>query len=110
MDQGVIGSLKAHYRLKIVRECIKVVNKNETLPKISIPQSMKDLVSSWNTVSNETFVNCFKKPGINESNHQMAETDDDGQFKSLTEELKRLRELDPLKIMMIKLRITLKNV
>ena len=60
MDQGVIRSLKAHYRRRIVRLCIKAVDKNEPLPKISILQAMKDLVSSWNAVSKETVVNCPK--------------------------------------------------
>ena len=46
---------------------------------------MKDLVSSWTAVSKETVVNCFKKSGISKSNQQMAEADDDDQFKSLTE-------------------------
>ena len=56
---------------------------------------MNDLVSSWNAVSKETVVNCFKKAGISDSNQQMAESDDDDPFKSLTEELDRLREVDP---------------
>ena len=55
---------------------------------------MKDLVSSWNAVSTETVVNCFKKAGISDSNQQMAEADDDP-FKSLAEELDCLREVDP---------------
>nr|XP_047142836.1 tigger transposable element-derived protein 4-like [Hydra vulgaris] len=61
MDQGVIRSLKAHYRHKIVRLCIKAVDNNELMPKISILQAMKDLVSSWNAVSKETVINCLKK-------------------------------------------------
>ena len=36
MDQGVIRSLKAHYRKKVVRLCIKAVESNKPLPKISI--------------------------------------------------------------------------
>ena len=94
MDQGVIQSLKAHYRRKIVHLCIKV-DKKEPLPKISILQAIEDLVSSWNAVSKETIVNCFKKSGISKSNEQMAEADDDDPFKSLTEDLDRLRGLDP---------------
>ena len=60
MDQGVIRSLKAHYRKKVVRLCIKAVESNKPLPKISILQAMKHLASSWNAVSEETTVNCFK--------------------------------------------------
>ena len=46
MDQGVIRSLKAHYRKKVVRLSIKAVESNKPLPKISILQAMKHLVSS----------------------------------------------------------------
>ena len=45
VDQGVIRSLKAHYRKKVVYLCIKVVESNKLLPKISILQLMKHLVS-----------------------------------------------------------------
>ncbi|XP_065662688.1 tigger transposable element-derived protein 4-like [Hydra vulgaris] len=95
MDQGVIRSLKAHYRHKIVRLCIKAVDNNESMPKISILQAMKDLVSSWNAVSKETVINCFKKAGISKTNKSIEEADDDHSFKFLTEELNHLRELDP---------------
>ena len=94
MDQGVIRNLKAHYRKKVVRLCIKAVDSNKTLPKISILQVMKHLVSSWNVVSKETIVNCFKKSNISKSNQQAAVNDDDGPFKSLQEDLEKLHDLD----------------
>ena len=68
MDQGVIQSLKAHYRKKAVRLCIKAVETNKPLPKITILQALKHLLSSWNAVSKETIVNCFKKSNISQSN------------------------------------------
>ncbi|XP_065674129.1 tigger transposable element-derived protein 4-like [Hydra vulgaris] len=71
------------------------VDNNEPMPKISILQAMKDLVSSWNAVSKETVINCFKKAGISKTNKSIEEADDDHSFKFLTEELNRLRELDP---------------
>ena len=93
MDQGVIRSLKAHYRKKVVRLCIKTVESNKPLPKVSIHQTMKHLVSSWNAVSKETTVNCFKKSNM-KSNQQAAVNDDDDPFKSLLEDLEKLHELD----------------
>ena len=94
MDQGVIRSLKAHYRSRIVRLCIKALDKNHPLPKVSILEAMKHLVSSWHAVSEKTIVNCFKKANISSSNQQIAETDADDPFKCLVEELDRLREID----------------
>ena len=61
IDLDVIRSLKAHYQKKVVSLCIKAVESSKQLPKISILQVMKHLVSSWNAVSKETIVNCFKK-------------------------------------------------
>ena len=94
MDQGVIRSLKAHYRKKVARLCIKAMESNKPLPKINILQAMKHLVSSWNIVSKENIVNCFKKSNISQSNQQVAVNDDDDSSKSLQEDLKKLHELD----------------
>ena len=92
MDQGVIRSLKARYRRKIVGLCIKVVDKNEPVQKDAIFQPMKDLASSWNAVSKEAVVNRFKKSDISELNQQMTEADNDDRFKSLIKKLDRLPE------------------
>ena len=94
MDQSVIRSLKAHYRKNVVRLCIKAVERNKPLPKISILQAMKYLVSSWNAVSKETIVNYFKKSDISQSNQQAAVNHDDDPFKSLQKDLEKLHELD----------------
>ena len=94
MDQGVIRSLKAQYRKKVVRLCIKGVESNKPYPKISILQAMKHLVSSWNAVSKETVVTCLKKSNISQSNQPAAVDDDDDPFKSLQEDLEKLHELD----------------
>ena len=92
MDQGPL-SLKAHYRKKVVRLCIKAVESNKSLPKISIFQAMKHVVSSWKTVSKETIVNCFNKSNISQSKQQAAVNDEDNLFKSLHEDLEKLYEL-----------------
>ena len=70
------------------------MESNKPLPKISILQAMKHLVSSWNVVSKETIVNYFKKSNKSQSNQQAAVNDDDDPFKSLQEDLEKLHELD----------------
>ena len=55
---------------------------------------MKHLVSSWNAVSKKTFVNCFNKSNISQSNQHAAVNDDDDPFKSLQGDLEKLHELD----------------
>ena len=94
MDQGLIRSLKAHYRRKIVRLCIKALNGNKPQPRITILQVLKNLLSSWNAVSEETIAYCFKKANISHVNQQTAVTDADNPLKSLEEQLDNLRKLD----------------
>ena len=94
MDQGVIRGLKAYYRRRIVRLCIKSLDENKPLLRISILQAMKNLVSSWNAVSEKTMVNCFERANINYTNQRTAVTDANDPFKSLEEELENLRKLD----------------
>ena len=95
MDQGVIRSLKAHYRRRIVCLCIKSLDEDNPLPKITILRTIKNLVSSWNAGSEkETIVNCFEKANISHANQQTAVIDADDPFKSLEEELDNLRNLD----------------
>ena len=95
MCQGVIRSLKVHYRKRIARLCIKALHKNQPLQNIQTTQAMKDIVSSWNnSVSKKTIINCFKKAGNSDSSQQLAVTVANDPFKALTEDLSNLREID----------------
>ncbi|XP_065651268.1 tigger transposable element-derived protein 4-like [Hydra vulgaris] len=89
-----VMKLDSFFRAQERKVAHLAVDNNEPMPKISILQAMKDLVSSWNAVSKETVINCFKKAGISKTNKSIEEADDDHSFKFLTEELNRLRELD----------------
>ena len=94
MDQGVIRSLKAHYQRKTVCLNIKSLDENKPLPKIAILQVMKNLLSSWNAVSEKTIANCVKTANISHANLQTAVTDADDPIKSLEEKLDNLPKLD----------------
>ena len=95
IDQGVIRSLKAHYRGRVVRRLCRALDKMKTLPKISILQVIKILVSSWEAVSAQTIVNCFRKAGITSEAQNAAITDADGPFSDLKESLLQLHDIDP---------------
>ena len=84
-DQGVIRSLKAHYRARVVRRLCRALDKTKTLPEIPILQAMKILVSSWEAVSTQTIVNCFRKAGITPEAQNSAITDADDPFSDLKE-------------------------
>ena len=95
MDQGVSKSLKTHYRGRIVRRLCRALDKTKTLTKISILQAMKTLVSSWEAVSAQTIVNCFRMSGITPEAHNAAITDADDRFSDLKESLQQLHDIDP---------------
>ena len=57
-------SLKVLYQKRVVRELLKVLDKNISLPKVSMVDAMNMLVSSWNIVLMEAIANCFRKVGI----------------------------------------------
>ena len=94
MDQGVIRSLKAHYWGRVVRRLCRALDKMKTLPKICILQAMKILVSSWETVSAKTIVNCFRKAGITPEAQNAPITDADNPFSDLKESLQQLHDID----------------
>ena len=94
MEQGVIRSLKAHYRKNVTRLCIKAVEINRTLLKINILQPMKHLTLSWKVVSKETIISCFKKSYIRQSTQQTAVNNGDNPFESLQEGLPKFHDLD----------------
>ena len=55
---------------------------------------MKILVDSWEVVSKETIINCFRKAGITPAVQQAAISDSDDPFKDLQETLNDLRKAD----------------
>ena len=56
---------------------------------------MKILADSWEAVTKQTIINCFKKSGISSTGQQDAIADSDDPFKDLQESLDDLREADP---------------
>ena len=95
MDQGVIRSLKASYRKRVVRKTIQSIEKNKSLPKISLLQGMQMLVSAWEAVTVTTVVNCFRKSKISVESQNAAIAEDDNPFKELEEEMDSLRAIQP---------------
>ena len=55
---------------------------------------MKILADSWEVVTKETIINCFKKAGITLAVSQAAIADSDDPFKDLQESLNDLRKAD----------------
>ena len=72
MDQGVIRSLKAKYRRRMVCKYIASLDAGNGIPKLSILDGMDMLVSPWDEVQTETIVNCFRKCGISVKDQELA--------------------------------------
>ena len=87
MDQGVIRSLKAKYRVFVVQKYIRALDRKMPLPKINIISAMNMLVTAWSMVTKTTVINCFTKAGMSEALQEQALQDDDDPFKDLIEEV-----------------------
>ena len=87
MDQGIIRSLKAWYRTKVIRKYIAAVDAKKPLPKLTILDAMTMLVTAWDGVSETTVVNCFEKAGICKESQESSINDGDNPFKVLAEEM-----------------------
>ena len=94
IGQGVIRSLKAHYRGRVVRLLCRAFEKKEPCPKILILQSVKILADSLEIVTKETIINCLRKAGITPAVQQAAIANSDDPFKDLQESLNGLRKAD----------------
>ena len=95
MDQGVIRSLKAYYRLALVRQIIHSYDNEHCPPKISILDAMFMITSAWRDVKPDTVINCFKKAGIAPPSQGEAINDTDDPFAFLANSLEELHSSNP---------------
>lgn len=77
-------SLKAKYRSLVIRKIIRSVEKNRELASTSILEAMVMLRKSWDDVSEQTIVNCFRKAGISRELQESAVDESDDPFRSLS--------------------------
>ena len=67
MDQGVIRSVKAKYRSLAVKKQTDALEKETSCClNFQSKTTMSMLKKAWNSIPDETFMNCFKKEGISE--------------------------------------------
>ena len=94
MDQGVIRSPKAKYRVLVDLKYIRALDRKMPLPKINMISAMSMLVTAWSRVTKTKVINCFTKANVSEALQVQALQDDDEPFKELIEEIDILREKD----------------
>lgn len=65
LDQGIIKAFKAAYRRRYAENMVQHFNFHGTVPeKIDILRAIYLIADAWNTVSNTTIINCWKKADI----------------------------------------------
>ncbi|XP_005104807.1 tigger transposable element-derived protein 4 [Aplysia californica] len=65
-DQGIIASLKKHYRTIVLRKLIAYTDHGKSADtfEMSILDAMYELKAAWNLVSSATVANCFRLAGF----------------------------------------------
>ncbi|XP_054710974.1 tigger transposable element-derived protein 4-like [Uloborus diversus] len=63
MDQGIIKNLKVRYRKRVVLTILQCLEEN-SVPCITLLDSLRELRKAWSDVTQQTLVNCFKKAGF----------------------------------------------
>lgn len=79
MDQGVIKTLKLHYRKRILKKIVTIVENNQTVPVniVDLRECISELSKVWtNDVSDETIFHCFCKAGFSTATTEWNEEDD----------------------------------
>ena len=60
LDSGVVRCLKAHYRKSLAKLCLLAFEEKKDFT-VNVLEAMKLLRQAWNSVSEKTIQNCFKK-------------------------------------------------
>ena len=98
LDLGIIHSLKAYYRKRLVQTSICLLESGEEVKKkINILEAMHYIMAAWQQVSQQTIQNCIRKAGHNyqsDGNEMANDDDDDDDFDQDWEELCRAQKYD----------------
>ena len=95
MDQGVIQSLKAHYKKMSIKKLIEAIEKEKPLPEFSILDAIQMIDLAWGKFTTKTVANCFEKAGISKEKQSEALLDADDPFKDLQKQLDKLAVYNP---------------
>lgn len=89
MDQGVIRSLKSHYRKQVVVKIITAIDEGEA-EKITLLDAIMMLSAAWRKVTKSTIAHCFRHAGLRINNNEFEEEDE----LPLAEWIRKERERD----------------
>ena len=61
---GIVHSFKCKYRQQIVREKLRAIEYSSTMPIIEVLNAIKKIKVAWDSVSQTTIENCYRKAGF----------------------------------------------
>src|SRR5215510_10649556 len=96
-DLGIIHSLKAYYRKRLVQTSIfRIESRKEGKKKINAFEAMHYIMAAWQQINQQTIQDCFRKAGYKyqSDGNEMANDDDDDDFGQDWEELCRAQKYD----------------
>ena len=93
MDLGVIRSLKAKYRSRMIQQIIKAIDENKSIPKVNILDAMKMLTICWENLAEEAVKKCFAKSRISPKDQANARNDPDDPFIELRSNMEKLKSI-----------------
>jgi hypothetical protein len=96
VDLGIIHSLKAYYRKRLVQPSLYLMELGkEVQKKINVLEALYYIMAPWQQVSQQTIQNCFRKAGhkYQSDGNEMA-NDDDDDFGNDWEEVCRAQKYD----------------
>ncbi len=64
MDMGIIRSIKAAYRKRLLEKIVRSLTNTGEMPKIGIDTAIYLLAAAWDSVSRSTIENCWRKAGF----------------------------------------------
>lgn len=65
LDQGIINSLKVHYRSQMLAGVVRRLETENSLPSVNLLEAINIISHTWNAlVTPETIANCFRKAGF----------------------------------------------
>lgn len=64
MDMGIIRSIKAGYRKRLLEKIVGSLTNTGETPKIGIDTAIYLLAAAWDSVSRGTIENCWRKAGF----------------------------------------------
>jgi len=91
---GVVHSFKCKYRQQVIREKLQAIEYSNSMPTIDIYKAIMKVKVAWDSVSQTTLKNCFRKAGFRIPKEPEPEEIEEPVEQNFAEYLKACEELN----------------